>query len=597
MRLPTDAGIPGQVWQTKKPAWIPDVIDLPNFPRRERARAAGLHAALALPITLDGGQTVTAVLVLFSATPLAEDTRMVELFSAVAAQLGLAMQRKHAEQELRSSQGLLESVITNAPIIVFVTDKDGIVTLSEGQGLAGLGLKPGEFVGRSLFAIYGDMPEILSQRRRGLAGEAFTGFVDVANRFFQVWYSPRRGRNGEIVGLLGVAADITERRQLEEQLRRAQRLESVGLLAGGIAHDFNNMLTAITGYAELLLDELPVQDPMREDVAQISAVAQRAGLLTYQLLAFSRQQVLRPMPLNLHEAATDVIRMLRRVIGEDIEIVVNGGHDLAMVNADPGQIGQVIMNLAVNARDAMPSGGRLTIETANVELGPDFATNEPVVPGPYVMIAVSDTGTGMTADVLERVFEPFFTTKPIGKGTGMGLATVYGIVRQSGGHVVVESEAGKGSTFRIYIPIATETERVREPQGADTHLARGRETVLLVEDEDVVRRLVKRALETCGYTVLEASDGLHALALTEQEGVAIDMIITDVVMPNMSGRELVDRLAADRPGLRVLYISGYTADAMLHRGFAADSTPFIQKPFTMRALTQKVRSILDAPST
>jgi two-component system, cell cycle sensor histidine kinase and response regulator CckA len=589
-------GLPGQAWVARRPLWWPEVSDVPEFQRREAARRAGLRAAMALPVSLDDGETVEAVVVLYAAQVRAEDPGLLGLFSAVAAQLGSAMQRKRAEQALRSSQAIMQSVVTSAPIVVFAMDREGVFTLSEGAGLTGLGLRPGEFVGRSAFEVYSDVPDLLASLRRALAGEAFVATVEVQGRVFQSWYSPTLGPDDAVTAVLGVAIDITDRRYLEEQLRQAQKLESVGLLAGGIAHDFNNILTAITGYAELIREQLPPGDRLRADVAEITSAAEQAALLTYQLLAFSRKQLLRPATLNLNDVVTDVNRMLRRVIGEHIVLVARMGEGLGMVSADPGQIAQVIMNLAVNARDAMPAGGTLTIETANTELDDEYARNhEGVRPGPYVRLTVSDTGMGMSPDVQEHLFEPFFTTKGVGRGTGMGLATVYGIVKQSDGHIRVYSEVGRGSTFKVYLPrIATPA--VSRPAGAeDRPMPRGREILLLVEDEELVRSLARRALEGCGYTVLEASDGQEALALYEQ-GSTVDLLITDVVMPRMSGREIVEQLSARGVSPRVLYMSGYTDDAIVHQGVREEGTHFLQKPFTMRALAHKVREVLDAPS-
>jgi PAS domain S-box-containing protein len=595
-RMAPGTGLPGTVWTQKRAVWIADVAEVGEFVRRDAAREAGLHAALAVPITRDDNETIAAVLILYAAQPQEEDARLTALFSAVAAQLGAAMQRKDAEMALRSSQALLHSVVTSAPIVLFALDQNGVFTLSEGKGLEGLGLAPGELVGASAVEAFRDQTAFGEHLRRALAGEAFVASSEVAGRSFDTWYSPRIGADGTVSGVLGVATDLTERRQLEEQLRQAQKLESLGLLAGGIAHDFNNIITAITGYADLIADQLPPGDSVRDEVAEITRAAEKAALLTYQLLAFSRKQLLRPETLSLNTIVADVSRMLRRVIGEDISLVVRGVEELGQASADPGQIGQVILNLAVNARDAMPNGGTLTIETANVELDDDNAATDGSMPrGPHVMLAVRDTGTGMSTDVRARIFEPFFTTKGIGKGTGMGLATVYGIVSQSGGHVSVESEPGQGTTFKVYLPRVAEAARSAAAPARDLPFARGTETVLLVEDEEVVRRLARRALETCGYTVLEAGNGEEAVALSASRAAHIDILITDVVMPKMSGRELVEHLSVTRPGLKILYMSGYTDDAVVHRGVLNEATHFLQKPFTMRALARKIRDVLDGP--
>ncbi len=524
-----------------------------------------------------------------------EDPRFASLLTAVATQLGTAMQRKQAEEALSSSQKLLQSVVTSAPVVVFALDRDGLFTLSEGRGLEALGLRPGQLVGLSAVEVYKDSPEVSEYLRRALDGETFIGTADVAGRSYQIWYSPIVDAAGAAAGAVGVATDITEQTQLEEQLRQSQKLESVGRLAGGIAHDFNNMLTAISGYAELIMEQLPSTEPMYDEVLQIKRASEKASLLTYQLLAFSRKQILRPKTLNMNEVASDVSGMLQRLIGEDITIVTRLAPDLHHVSADPGQLAQVLINLSVNARDAMPDGGALTLETANVELDEEYASaHHGVQAGPFVMLAVSDTGTGMSPDVQARIFEPFFTTKPVGKGTGMGLATVYGVVKQSGGHVWVYSEIGHGSSFKVYLPRVKASNTAAETPAAPAPLVHGVETILLVEDEDTVRRLVRRALEACGYRVLEAADGAAALALSSQADAPIAMLVTDVVMPQMSGRELVARLAGLRPGLRVLYMSGYTDTAIAQHGVLDDTSYYLQKPFTMRMLTEKVREILDA---
>jgi len=400
--------------------------------------------------------------------------------------------------------------------------------------------------------------------------------------------------------LLGVFRDITERKQAEaklknteEQLRQSQKLEAIGQLAGGVAHDFNNMLAAIIGYSDLLLMNLKEGDPMRADVTSIRQCADRSAGLTRQLLAFSRKQSFQPKVLDLNEVAANLEKMLRRLIGEDIDLVLKQGADLGRAKADPGQIEQVIMNLAVNARDAMPNGGRLTIETANVELDEEYArTHVSAQPGPHVMLAVADIGCGMDKETLSHMFEPFFTTKEQGKGTGLGLPTVYGIVKQSGGNIWVYSEPGKGTTFKVYLP---RVEAVPEKIVREKAIApkRGTETVLVVEDEDTVRELVARILTMQGYKVLEAQNGGEALLLCEKHSPGL--LITDVVMPNMGGRELVERVEKIRPGLKVLYTSGYTDDAIVRQGVLDAGVPFIQKPYTVSLLLAKVREVLEAP--
>ena len=380
----------------------------------------------------------------------------------------------------------------------------------------------------------------------------------------------------------------------ENQLRQAQKLESIGRLAGGIAHDFNNMLTAINGYSELALKRLPDDSPVRRNIGEIKKAGERSAALTNQLLAFSRQQMLQPKVIDINGAVNETINLLKRLIGEDIHLVTALAPHVNRIKVDPGQLSQVIMNLVVNARDAMPNGGRLTIETAGVRLDKEYARrNSGIAPGYYVMLAVSDDGTGMKEETQQRVFEPFFTTKEVGKGTGLGLATVYGIVKQSGGSISVYSEVGIGSTFKVYFP-EVEEETVLNRESPAGELPFGDEQVLVVEDDDTIRALTREILEMYGYKVVTARNGVEALLLCKQEGCAFDLLLTDVVMPQMGGRELVEKLTVEIPSLRTLFTSGYTDDAVMRHGVIEQTTNFIQKPFTTVALAKKVREVLDA---
>jgi signal transduction histidine kinase/CheY-like chemotaxis protein len=382
-------------------------------------------------------------------------------------------------------------------------------------------------------------------------------------------------------------------RESEEQLRQAQKLEALGALAGGVAHDFNNILSIILGYAEIVQGELPAGSTHRADVAKITDAAVRARTLVRQLLAFSRKQVLQPQVLDFNQVVENVVPLLRPLIGEDVELEVKLAPDLSRVTADPGQIEQVIMNLAVNARDAMPDGGRLLIETANIQLeGP--SEHQPLPRGPVVMLAVSDTGIGMDVATRRRIFEPFFTTKPVGKGTGLGLATVYGIVRQSEGNITVFSEPGKGSAFRCYFPPIGAAE-VQEPVASSVPApAHGAESILIAEDEAELRELMSRALVRQGYTVLTAADGAAALEVAAKHPGALHLLVTDVIMPQVSGPELARRLATERPGLRTIFISGYSDEAIERHGVLAPDSVFLEKPVTPEALTRAVRELLDA---
>ena len=393
--------------------------------------------------------------------------------------------------------------------------------------------------------------------------------------------------------LLGTVFDMTERRKLEEQLLQSQKMEAVGRLAGGIAHDFNNLLTAVSGYTELLIGQLDDGDPRRESAEEIRQASRRAAVLTQQLLAFSRRQVLEPKVLDLNAVITNMEKMLRRVIGEDVELTTSLSPGLWRVKADPAQIEQAILNLVVNARDAMPRGGHLTLETGNVELDAQFSSGSP---GPHVMLAVSDTGVGMDMDQQARLFEPFYTTKERGKGTGLGLSTTYGVVKQSGGSIWVYSERGQGTTFKIYLPPSDEPLDAPVQQAPLATPLNGTETALLVEDEPEVRRLVEKILGMWGYSVLSAGSPAEAIALSQKRDGVIEILVTDVIMPGMNGRDLARVLSTARPSLRVLYISGYTDAVIAQQGILEPGTAFLSKPFTPDALARKIREVLDAPS-
>jgi two-component system cell cycle sensor histidine kinase/response regulator CckA len=390
----------------------------------------------------------------------------------------------------------------------------------------------------------------------------------------------------------GLAIDVTERTELEERHRQSQKMEAIGQLAGGIAHDFNNLLTAIHGYSEMLAEALEPTSPHLSEVREIRRAADRATALTRQLLAFSRNQILEPRVLDLRESINSMESMLNRLIGEDIEVVVRTPRDIGRIKADPGQIEQVILNLALNARDAMPNGGVLIIELANAELDEAYARRHAgATPGPYVRLSVSDSGVGMDATTRARIFDPFFTTKPHGRGTGLGLSTVYGIVKQSGGNVWVYSEPGCGSTFKVYLPRVDDA--ADDLAGESTSACpQGRETILVVEDELAVRELVRKVLERSGYRVIVAATPREALDIVDKFPSAIDLLMSDVVLPQMGGRALAEQLTAKVPTMRILYMSGYTDDAIVHHGVLDPGTPFLQKPFTARGLTGKVREVL-----
>ena len=628
-----------------------------------------------------------------------------------------------AAEEARLTAASLRLVLESRPLILFAYDTSGVCTLSEGQGLAALGMRPGGAVGQSLRQGFRDYPKIVENCERALAGESFAAMVEFVGCVYQTHYAPLRSAHGEIIGMIGVSADVSnlrraeqalletedryrqlvenaydlvtevstdaryvwvspnyrtvmgyepeelvgrsildhihpddladvaevfthfldgrqpeetrvrarhkdgswrsfeasggtfvtaagERRavvisrdvtarriteaalaQSEEQLRQAQKMEAVGRLAGGIAHDFNNLLTAIRGYGDLVLEALSAGDPLRRDIEEIGEAARRASELTGQLLTFSRRQVQQRRVLELNAVVSGLDKMLRRVIGEDVELKTRLDPAAGAVHADPGQLEQVLVNLAVNARDAMPTGGCLSLETSHIDRNAAAAIG--LSPAPYACLIVRDTGIGMDEETRSHIFEPFFTTKPPGKGTGLGLSTVFGIVQQSGGQVHAESSPKAGATFRIFLP---EVDRPPEAPASAERAASGggSETVLLVEDEDAVRRLIQRVLESAGYRVLEAESPAEALRLCQRHPEPIDLMLTDVVMPLMSGRELASHTAALRPEMRVLYVSGYMEEVIAHHGVLEPEIAFLGKPFAPEELTRKVREVLDA---
>jgi PAS domain S-box-containing protein len=503
---------------------------------------------------------------------------------------------RRVEEELHKAEERLRSVIANAPVVLFAIDEAGTFTLSEGQGLARLGLAPGQVVGCSVFELYADQPQILANFQRAMAGEEFTERVQVGEISFETWYSPIRDAEGRPRGVIGVSNDISQQRRLEEQLRQAQKMEAIGRLAGGVAHDFNNLLAAIMGHGELMLRRVEATHPLHRHAEAIQKAATRGALLTRQLLAFSRKEVLAQRTLDLHLLVAEMEEMLRRLIGEHIELVIVLGDRPMHVLGDRGQLEQVVMNLAVNARDAMADGGVLTIEVAPVDRPGEPGAASPRA-GRFVTIAVTDTGCGMDEATAARIFEPFFTTKGQGKGTGLGLSTVYGVVEQAGGWIDVATRAGEGTTFTVYLKRLDTRAGPRGGESAPQASVRGSETILLVEDEPAVRAMAGEALEAQGYTVLEARHGVEALAVARQHSGPLDLLITDVVMPQMGGGELAQRLVAERPGLRVVFMSGYTDDAVVRQGVFEATSAFLQKPFAIGVLARKVREVLDGPAS
>jgi two-component system cell cycle sensor histidine kinase/response regulator CckA len=506
--------------------------------------------------------------------------------------------RANALEEARRNRQYLESVISSAPLVLAALDRDGIFTLAEGAALANIGRQRGDAVGASVWERYRDTPDLLDAIRRALGGASSKLEVRLSDRVFDTYASPLRDERGAITGAVLVGVDVSERKRLEEQFLQAQKMETIGRLAGGVAHDVNNLMTVIIGTTDLVLDTLGRDHPAVADVREISEVAQRAGTLANQLLAFSRRQMIQPGVVNLNNLVANTQRMLTRLIGEDVDLQTVLAPDLGQVNVDVSQFQQLLVNLAVNSRDAMPDGGRLIVETENVVLGAkDMVPYGEMQPGRYVMLTFSDTGTGMSEDVQAHAFEPFFTTKEVGRGTGLGLAAAYGIAKQAGGDISVQSEVGRGTTFKILLPRidAGADGAARADVGVPDSLPRGAETILLVEDEADVRGVAARILLRLGYSVIEASDGATALRVAATVPGRIDLLLTDLVMPSMGGRELGVQLTALRPSMRVLLTSGYADDAALRMGADAAAVAFLRKPFSSRLLAEKVREVLDAP--
>src|SRR6185312_10757432 len=507
--------------------------------------------------------------------------------------------RKAAQTELAATAARLGALMDNA--------HDGVSVITPGGEILEVNRRMAEIAGRSITDIVGhNIAEFPSAETAATKLAEFAQVVAHGTGHVLGVEIPRPDGTKVVLDfalstvdvageqlVLALGRDVTDQRTLEAQLRQAQKMEGIGRLAGGVAHDFNNVLTAVFGYVDLLREELPPDSSAQQDLGEVRKAAERAAALTRQLLAFSRQQVLEPVVLELNDLLTDFEKMLGRVIGEDVELRLALGK-IGNVRADPGQLHQVLMNLAVNARDAMPTGGTLIIETTNAELGEEYAElHQPVVPGSYVMLAISDTGTGMTSEVKARIFEPFFTTKERGKGTGLGLSTVYGIVKQSGGYIWAYSEVGRGTTFKVYLPrVDAPVDAFVRPKAAGS--VAGHETVLIAEDDAMLRPLAKALLERLGYKVLEAGNAVEALAASQAHQGPIHLLVADVVMPGASGRELARQLAPARPDTKVLYVSGYTDDAIVHHGMLEPGLNFLQKPFTPATLAKRVREVLDA---
>ncbi len=594
-------GLTEYVLRTGEPLLCtPDVFD--HLVARGEVQLIGAPSLDWLGVPLKAGNNTFGVLVVQSYTAnVRYREKDKEILTFVSQQLASAVEHKRHEEALRGSEARYRSLVQSAVYGIYRSSLEGrfldvnpalIAMLGYNSAEEVLGLDPK----RDVFLDPSEQARLMQEFRRGARldnievrwkrkdGNAIT--VRLSGRAVS---SPEE--TDEVLEV--IADDVTERRVLEDQFRQAQKMEAVGRLAGGVAHDFNNLLMVISGYTEVLLEHTAHDNPLRPKVAAIQQAADRATTLTRQLLAFSRKQLLELKVVDVNTIVKDMERLLRPLIGENIELSTRLASDLGRTRADAGQIEQVIMNLVVNSKDAMANGGKITIQTANVSLDDDLRREYSYIqPGPYVMLSIADTGHGMDKETQSRIFEPFFTTKEKGKGTGLGLSTVYGIIKQSGGYVFAQSELERGTTFRIYLPrveeVAEAVGSVRSSQSATG----GSETVLLVEDEESVRQLVRETLETKGYKVLEADHGEAALRIASSHQGPIDMLITDVVMPGMSGRELSKQLCASHPQTRVLFLSGYTEDAIVHQGALEPGTAFLQKPFTLQILSRKVREVL-----
>ncbi len=602
-RVPVGQFKIGLIAAEREPHLTNDVTHDPRVSDQAWAQREGMVAFAGYPLVV--GDQLVGVMAMFSRHPLSPN--VLGSMAAVANQIALGIKRKRSEEEHRASEEQYRLLFESNPHSMWVYDQETFAFLAVNDAaLRHYGYSRDEFLAMTALDIR--PPEEVPAFR-----EKFEAFMTQREpgRTYRPPHAFKHRKKDDAIIEVDIAAnpivfegrkawlihatDVTEKRSLEAQLLHSQKMESMGRLAGGVAHDFNNLLGIITGYSELLRKRVTADPRLVKYADDIVKAAERAAGLTRQLLAFSRKQILQPRILDLNTAVAETEKMLRRLIGEDIQLVTVLDEQVGPVRADPGQMDQVLMNLAVNARDAMPRGGRLMIETGNVVLDQAYARQHAgVEPGRYVMLAVSDTGHGMTADVRNRIFEPFFTTKDPGRGTGLGLATVHGIVKQSGGHIWVYSEPGHGTTFKIYLPRTDAPGLgVEAPAPAQIELPRGSETILLVEDEASLRELVRECLEASGYRVLEASHGTAALEVGERHPGRIDLLMTDVVMPGMSGRELAEHVRVPRPEIRTLYMSGYTDDAVVLHGVLAEDMALLQKPFTAAELARRVRDVLD----
>ena len=609
-------GPTGTVIRTGKPFVVEDTLTDPGFALwRDEANRRGYGSVIALPLMADG--QAFGALTIYGAEPGAVYDEELKLLKELTGDLAYGImalrtreEHRKADQILKESEERYRLHFENVTDVIYSLDQEfRVISISPSIEKV-LGYRPEEIIGRPFQELNllapASQESALSDAMRIFEGETLSGRIyefiarDGKRRFGEVSGSPLI-RGGKVVSIISVARDITERKiaeeekaRLEEQLRQAQKMEAMGTLAGGVAHDFNNHLSVIMGHADLAWMGVKKDDPLYTYIEEIKKAAQRAASLTRQILAFSRKQIIEPEILDLNEIIRNSEKMLGRLIGEDIEFKTALDPELTPVEVDPGQMEQVVMNLAVNARDAMPQGGKLAIMTRNVHIDEDDPQREAeMMPGPYVLLTVSDTGTGMDKKTLERIFDPFFTTKGVGRGTGLGLSTLFGIVKQSKGHIYVDSEPGKGTTFEIYLP--AQVEKAKDIKKAKTPPDRltGSETILVVEDDEPLRRLASTILRRYGYQVLEAQDSDEALTVSRGHEGPIDLILTDVVMPGINVREMTEKIRSVRPEVKVLYTSGYTSDIIAHYGVLDPDIAFLEKPITPEKTVRKVREVLD----
>ncbi len=601
MRFARDESLPGYVFTSGRPAWTLRLNGDSDSTRAVLARDLGLTSAFCFP--LFAGASVVGVMEFFSRTEQEPSDRFLELMQHVGTQLGRVLERERQTAQMRKSEAYFRRLTDNALDLITILEPDGTIRYESHSIETVLGHKPEEYRGQNAFEFVHpeDVPYVTQAFQTALQGQGNTPQLTFRFRHRDGSYRILEGCGNNLLndpvvaGVIFNSRDVTERKKLEEQFQQSQKVQAIGQLAGGVAHDFNNILTAILGYSDVTLRQLSPNHFLYQNVAEIRRAAERAASLTRQLLAFSRKQVLLPRVLDLNIVVGDMDKMLRRLLGEHIDLVAVLPENTGRIKADPGQVEQIIMNLAVNARDAMPGGGKLTIETSNVTLDREYCRMRPeVAPGDYVMLAVSDNGTGMTPEVQARVFEPFFTTKKLGEGTGLGLATCHGIVKQSGGHIAVYSEWGHGTTFKVLLPrVDAPVDAAECVETPSAEMPRGAETVLLVEDEPMLRELGCMVLGELGYRVLNACNGVDALrVLAEHAGESIDLLVTDVVMPEMGGTELAVQMRSRWPRTKILFCSGYTEDAITRDGLLQPGTSFMQKPYNVATLAGRVREVL-----